>query len=601
MTEYFSLDQLLNIERAADSVQGLRQGDKISWQYWRQRVSIWQAVLQTKQGDKWALYHSDAFEFSAILFALWACNKVACVPGSNQPAIIDSLAQRVDGFIGEFESDSSIFRSKTLLQDLDLDPSSEKNTCIESKKFELLSLDVENLAMEIFTSGSTGEPQAIPKYLYQLIAEVNNLEKVWGEQVGGSLTLATVNHHHIYGLLFRVLWSLSAGRCFEAEICEFLEDINYRASNWQSFILISSPTHLSRLPVDHDWSLVSNRCHGVFSSGAPLLQKSSLQFAVETNLIPFEVFGSSETGGIGWRQQTSAPETLWKIFPGIQVAIEKQSQCLQIKSPYLPREDSNLWYVTSDKAELIGTESFKVAGRVDHIAKIEGKRVSLSEMEKSLLAHKLVDQVRLVVVAGKRTEIGVVAVLSDEGNAHQSEEGKRSVNLELQAYLRQQFERPVVPRRWRYLAELPRDSQGKITQQQLLELFSNEQAEAENLNNKNLPLIRHQETIGHKVIMQVEIPSDLIYFDGHFQQAAILPGVVQIHWAKHFGKSLLNFSGEFSHLEAIKFQQVIRPNQLVTVSLEFDPEKNRLAFSYRSDAGAHSSGRIVNRNTESVS
>jgi len=600
MTKYFSLDQLLNIERASDSVQGLRQGDKLSWQYWRQRVSVWQAVLQTQKGDKWALYHSDAFEFSAILFALWACNKVACVPGSNQPAIIESLAQRVDGFIGEFESDSPIFKSKTLLQDADLDPSLEKNTCVENQKIELLQLDAENLAMEIFTSGSTGEPQAIPKYLHQLIAEVNNLEKVWGEQAGQSLTLATVNHHHIYGLLFRVLWSLSAGRCFEAEMCEFLEDINYRASNWQSFILISSPTHLSRLPIDHDWSLVSNRCHGVFSSGAPLLQKSSLQFAEETKLIPFEVFGSSETGGIAWRQQTSVPETLWKIFPGIQVTIETQSQCLQIKSPYLPRENSDAWYVTSDKAELIGTENFKVIGRVDRIAKIEGKRVSLSEMEKCLLAHQLIDQVRLVVIVGKRTEIGVVAVLSDEGTEQQNKEGKRSVNLELQAYLRQQFERPVVPRRWRYLDELPRDSQGKITQQQLLELFSHDQAGAANLNNKILPLILHQETVGNKVVMQVEIPSDLIYFDGHFQQAAILPGVVQIRWAKYFGESLLSFSGEFSHLEAIKFQQVIRPNQLVTVELEFQPEKNRLAFSYRSEAGTHSSGRIVNRIVESV-
>lgn len=601
MTKYFSLDQLLNIERAADSVQGLRKNENLSWQYWRQRVANWQEVLQAKPGKKWALYHSDAFEFSAILFALWASDKVACVPGSNQVVIVDSLAQRVDGFIGEFVSESAAFRSKTHLQDLDFDSVATKNKSAENLSFASLQLDPDMLAMEVFTSGSTGEPQAIPKYLHQLIAEVNNLEKVWGEQAGASLTLATVNHHHIYGLLFRVLWSLSAGRCFETELCEFLEDINHRAVDWQSFILISSPTHLSRLPADHDWSFVSTRCRGIFSSGAPLSQASSVQVAAETTLSPLEVFGSSETGGIAWRQQAPTPDTLWKIFPGIEVAIEKQSQCLQIKSPYLPRKASEGWYVTSDKAELVGAENFKIVGRVDRIEKIEGKRVSLSEMEACLLAHKLIDQVRLVVIVGKRTEIGVVAVLSDEGENHKSEQGKRSVNLDLQAHLAQQFERPVVPRRWRYLDELPRDSQGKITQQQLLELFSKDLTGANNLNNRNLPIIRNQEISGNKVIMEVEVPADLIYFDGHFQQAAILPGVVQIHWAKQFGKSLLNFSGEFSHLEAIKFQQVIRPDQLVTVSLEFNPDKNKLAFSYCSDAGAHSSGRIVNRIVESVS
>ncbi|GAB1267566.1 acyl-CoA synthetase family protein [Aurantivibrio infirmus] len=598
MNKYFSLDQLLAVERDANAIQGLRNGKTLSWQYWRQRVLNWQTVLQAHSGKTWALYHSDAVEFSAILFALWASEKVACVPGSNQTLIVESLAKRVDGFIGEFESDSALFNSKTRLQDIDLDPSSDKNLCSKSQTFEAVQLDSKMLAMEVFTSGSTGEPQAIPKYLHQLIAEVNNLEKVWGSQAGQSLTLATVNHHHIYGLLFRVLWALSAGRCFEAEVCEFLEDIHYRAADWDSFLLISSPTHLTRLPEKNDWSRVTSHCRGIFSSGAPLPRDSSLHVAAETKLTPIEVFGSSETGGIAWRQQAFESDTLWGTFPGIQISTEEDSQCLQIQSPYLPSISE--WYVTSDKVELIEKNKFKVIGRVDRIAKIEGKRVSLTEMETALLANNLIDQARVVVITGKRTEVGVVAVLSAQGLAELNEKGKRVVNLALQDHLQQQFERPVVPRRWRYLSELPRDSQGKITQQNLLDLFS-KQVEKKVESRPELPLVRAQELAGAKLTLQIEIQPNLIFFDGHFEQAAILPGVVQIRWAKYFGETMLGFVGEFSHLEAIKFQQVIRPGQLVTVDLEFNREKNKLAFSYHSEVGAHSSGRIVNRINESVS
>lgn len=88
--------------------------------------------------------------------------------------------------------------------------------------------------------------------------------------------------------------------------------------------------------------------------------------------------------------------------------------------------------------------------------------------------------------------------------------------------------------------------------------------------------------------------SDLLYFDGHFDQAAILPGVVQLHWAVHFGKEDLGVTGEFEgNMEAVKFQQVIRAEQTVTLELKYDKAKNKLHFKYFSGDVAHSSGRIL--------
>lgn len=95
------------------------------------------------------------------------------------------------------------------------------------------------------------------------------------------------------------------------------------------------------------------------------------------------------------------------------------------------------------------------------------------------------------------------------------------------------------------------------------------------------------------VVLTLLAPEELVYFDGHFDQASLLPGVVQIDWAVHFGRQLFSCSGEFSGLEVIKFKEVISPNQQVVLTLQFKENKNKLLFSYQSDSGACSSGRIV--------
>jgi len=95
------------------------------------------------------------------------------------------------------------------------------------------------------------------------------------------------------------------------------------------------------------------------------------------------------------------------------------------------------------------------------------------------------------------------------------------------------------------------------------------------------------------VVLTLLVPEELLYFDGHFDQASLLPGVVQIDWAEHFGRQLFDFLGEFSGLEVIKFKEVISPNQQVELTLQFKENKNKLLFSYQSVNGACSSGRIV--------
>ena len=73
---------------------------------------------------------------------------------------------------------------------------------------------------------------------------------------------------------------------------------------------------------------------------------------------------------------------------------------------------------------------------------------------------------------------------------------------------------------------------------------------------------------------------------------AILPGVAQLDWAIRFGREAFVMPPRFLRMEALKFQQVLRPGARVTLSLEWLPEKGALQFRYQSAVGTHASGRV---------
>lgn len=108
-----------------------------------------------------------------------------------------------------------------------------------------------------------------------------------------------------------------------------------------------------------------------------------------------------------------------------------------------------------------------------------------------------------------------------------------------------------------------------------------------------LPVILSQHTDGHHATFTLEVPADLPYFQGHFPGFAILPGVVQLGWAEHLGRRLFPLPPRFLALEALKFQDLILPGYRLTLTLLFKSEKGKLEFSFASDAGKHSSGRLV--------
>jgi 3-hydroxymyristoyl/3-hydroxydecanoyl-(acyl carrier protein) dehydratase len=105
-------------------------------------------------------------------------------------------------------------------------------------------------------------------------------------------------------------------------------------------------------------------------------------------------------------------------------------------------------------------------------------------------------------------------------------------------------------------------------------------------------LLGVQRDTPRRVRLELRLSRELLYFEGHFPGAAILPAVVQIDWAMHYAREHLALLGTFTGMDRLKFSRVLLPQDEPELRLEYQPEKRRLEFSYVTELGRHSSGQL---------
>jgi acyl-coenzyme A synthetase/AMP-(fatty) acid ligase len=571
-SEMFSAAGLLNLlalPRPLRQVVVRRRNVALHWGYFLERVQAWRNWFAGGMGNSFALFMEDGLEFAAALLGAWQAEKTVYLPGDNLPGTCAALSQAVDGFLGNFAAEWSPVSI----------PSGHQDTTAH----EFCPLDPEFAGVVLFTSGTTGAAQPICKKIGQLAREVATLERQFGAALGHAEIFSTVSHQHIYGLLFQILWPLAAGRVFQAHACEFLEEL-FPALEERDCVLVSSPAHLKRLPEERDSVKKSDRLRAVFSSGGPLHFANAQEAARVLGSVPIEVYGSSETGGIAWRRQDSPESERWIPFDRVGWRIETETGVLAVRSPHLP---DNGWLMTADGAEAAGEGSFRLTRRVDHIAKIEGKRISLSAIEAQLKISPLVTDARVIVLEEERQKVAAFVVLSEGGRRSLSDEGRLSVSRQLRDLVRQRVEAVGVPRIWRYIESLPLNAQGKATHAQLLALLGRKHGGA------TKPRYRLLVRDGERAVLELIAPHDLVYFQGHFPTRPVLAGIVQIDWVIAFGRRYFDLPPQFRAIHALKFQRVIRPELPLRLELLHQPEKRSLSFTITSESGGHASGRIM--------
>ena len=551
---WIKLEQLL---LKALPARAICQGPALDHTQLRAQALSVAAGLQSRGVNRLAVHLEDAADLAIALFGAWRAGVSVLLPADLQAQTRQRWSQEVDLWLTDQPDDAQLHN-------------------FTQPGLAGAELDLDQCRLSLCTSGSSGEPKRIDKTLRQLANEVEALELLWGADLGVACIIGSVATQHIYGLLFRVLWPLCAGRPFVRRQLAFSEDLQRASREYPAFAWVASPALLKRMGDNLDWQALS-AVRRVFSSGGALPSEAAQSLHQRLQQWPTEILGSSETGGIAWRQG----ESLWQPFAGVELS-EDSDGALLIASPYLPAGHVEH---SADAARIAADGRFELLGRLDRIVKLEEKRISLPMLEQALAAHDWVAEARLGVVQENRASLGALLVLSESGLFALREHGRRGLTETLRKHLSQHCEALALPRRWRLLRQMPLNSQGKLAQADVEALLLAARPKA--------PEVLEQSASDGEWSLQLSVPPDLAYFSGHFPKAPVLPGVVQVEWALNLGRQLLNLDGAFAGMEVLKFQQLVRPGDEIQLHLRFDAERGKLYFAYRNDTATCSSGRIL--------
>lgn len=411
----------------------------------RDAGAISERLASFAPGSEVAVVCHDRYEFTAALLGALDRQLIVALPPNARPETLKLL--RSGGTV------------RSVLSDQDGVPGIDVRRLMGTgaRPIERPVLPAARPIVVVYTSGSTGAPLPCPKSAAQLLLEAQGLARTFQISRGSSI-VATVPPHHIYGLLFSVLVPLVSGASFCRETPFYADVVRRIVARDRASVLVSVPAHLRALGImEREGTGTLTR---IFSSGAPLGDETRAALAERFGWKITEVLGSSETGGIAWRDQGGAP---YLVFDGIDVR-EGEDGRLLLRSPYLP-EAAPRPFATSDRIAMVGEGTFRHLGRGDGVLKIGSTRVSIAELEERMLAVPGVKEAAVLAQAapgGRGQETWAVVAI---------EAGTKLDAAKVREALRAWLDPVVLPRRFRFVEALPRESTGKLRRDALLSLF----------------------------------------------------------------------------------------------------------------------------------
>ena len=313
--------------------------------------------------------------------ALPAHEAVSLTPEQGLDALgVDSLdliglATRVAGFfrLHESETEDALLRRRVLGAWAEVACASWPHT---------------SRRLSFHTSGTTGQPVECVHPFTDLAEEAQALASLVGE--GRRRVVGLVPRHHIYGFLFTVLLPRALG-------VEFLDARAMLPTELQRAlrpgdVLVGFPTRWSQ-QARPGLTFPPGVVGTTSTAPCPAEVADSLVGLGLERLI--EVYGSSETAGIGWRDAPERPFCLfpWWTLSGGRLHRSSAEDRLRQGPPVVP----------PDVLE-VEPGGFRVRGRRDGMVQVGGVNVSLTLVEAVLRTHP---QVADCVVRLMRLEEGI--------------------------------------------------------------------------------------------------------------------------------------------------------------------------------------------------
>ena len=388
----------------------------------------------------------DRYAFLVAFCAVVVRGQTNLLPPSRAPHAIDEVLAAHPGSyaLGETERDGLVHYVNVRC-----------GTGDTRAAVEVPEVDGEQAVAIGFTSGSTGQPKANPKTWASVHASTAHNTRTLSDAIGlvnGTLAhiVATVPPQHMYGLELSVFlplfgpFAVHGGKpFFPADVAAALAEVPAPR------VLVTTPIHLQALLRDpvHLPPLAA-----ITSATAPLSQELAAEAEARYRAPVVELFGSTETCVIAHRRTTS--ETAWRVYPDI--VLKPQPDGTLVDAPYFGQP-----VVLQDIVELMPGHAFHLCGRNADLVEIAGKRASLADLTRRLLALPgVTDAVALQLDAedgcGVR-RIAALVVAPERSEAALLDDLRLAVD-------------PVfLPRPFRRVTALPRNETGKLARAAVLE------------------------------------------------------------------------------------------------------------------------------------
>ena len=428
-------------------------------------------------------------------------------------------------------------------------------------------------SVSFHTSGSTATPKTIVKTFASLAKEVAfHRTRLADVLACKPVFLSTVEPHHMYGRLWRLMLPQASGCAADPEVILTPESLLKKMRAAEHVFLVTTPSFLARFADYADQYDVPQNVVELTTSGALLTADVAAAARRVFGRAPLEIFGSTETGGVAWRRQETGNEA-WTVFDPVKAWSDASGQ-LTVASPFSCARR----FTMGDGVEFAphGRDQrdpprFKLLGRMDRLVKIAEQRVSLPEMEAKMCALPDVAEVALGVVEGAYGPVLGAVVVPRKGWTGLKAFGKHACARALRAQCLSLFPTGTVPRKYRFVRELPCNPQGKVQASAVREILASQMTE---------PFTENEERTPTTYAADLTFDRDAAYFKGHFPGFAVLPGVVQLGTAHRFAESIIGSSRPLRAVKKMKFSHVLQPGETVhfTLTKKTDDE---FAFDYR--------------------
>lgn len=377
--------------------------------------------------------------YLAALLALELRGRVCLMPPSRAPAVLDEVQS---AHPGSFRIDDAMVAAAA--------------RCTDDAPVAPLALDPARVVAIGYTSGSTGRPKANPKTWRSFAGpawfNAQGLRSLCGAGAEGPAWLvATVPSQHMYGMECTAILPLLEGMAIHASHPLFPADVAAALADAPSpRVLVSTPVHLRALL---ESGIALPAVAAVVSATAPLGAALAAQVESRFATRVLEFFGSTETCVIASRR--TAREEAWRAYPGIR--FEPVADGTAVSAPWLDAP-----VPMQDVFEVAADGGFRVVGRSADMIDVAGKRTSLADLTRRLLA---VPGVRDAVVVQPTDRAGapvrrLVAFVVSAGPSAQA----------IAEALAGQVDPVFVPRPVVCVERLPRNEVGKLPREELLRL-----------------------------------------------------------------------------------------------------------------------------------